>query len=115
MVGPDLLEYYQEDASRPGKLWSSGEGATKEEMNVPQLLSIPLVLFKKIWDEGRPLMPHKVLRLMMAHLESVNNNVVVAALSLNAKWCLMAAQWDASGDSWVAFSVKAIQRGKTRI
>ncbi len=42
---PDLLEYYQEDGSRQGKLWSPGERATKEEMNVPQLLSIPLVLF----------------------------------------------------------------------
>jgi hypothetical protein len=53
-------------------------------------------------------MTHKVLKLVMLHLKSMSNNVVVAAWSLIAKWCLMAAQWDASGDSWVAFSVKAI-------
>ncbi len=40
-------------------------------------------------------MPHKVLKLVMAHLESLNNKVVVAAWSLIAQWCLMAAQWDA--------------------
>jgi hypothetical protein len=94
-TGPDLLEYYQEDASHWGKLWSPGEGATKEETNVSWLLSIPLVLFEKIRAEGRPLMPHKVLKLVMAHLESLNNKVVVAAWSLIAQWCLMAAQWDA--------------------
>ncbi len=44
MMGPDLLEYYQEGASLRGKLWSPGEGATKEETNLPRLLSIPLVL-----------------------------------------------------------------------
>jgi hypothetical protein len=57
-------------------------------------------------------MPHKVLRLVMVHLGSVNNNLVVAVWSLIAKWCLMVAQWDASGDSWVAFSVEAITVGE---
>jgi hypothetical protein len=77
---PDPLEYYQKDASRQEKLWSLlGVGATKEETNVPWLLLIPLVLFKKIWAEGCPLIPHKVLKLVMAHLESVNNKVMVAA------------------------------------
>ncbi len=47
MTGPDLLESYQEDASGQGKLRSPGEGATKDETNVPRLLLIPLVLFKK--------------------------------------------------------------------
>ncbi len=50
-MGPDLLEYYQEDASCRGKLWSPGEGATKEETNVPQPLLIPLVLFEQIRAE----------------------------------------------------------------
>ncbi len=99
MTGSDLLKYYQEDASRQGKLWSPGEGATKEEMTVPRLC---------------PLMPHEVLKLVMAHLESVNEDVVVAAWSLIAKWCLMAAQRDASGDSWVAFSVEAITEGEDK-
>jgi hypothetical protein len=48
----DLLKYYQEDTSRRGKLWSLGEGATTEETTVPRLLSIPLLLFKKIQAEG---------------------------------------------------------------
>jgi hypothetical protein len=43
--------------------------------------------------------PSKVLKLAMAHLEHVNNNVVVAAWSLITKWCLMAVQLDASGDN----------------
>ncbi len=114
MTRPDLLQYYQEDASQQGKLWSPGEGATKEETNVPWLLSIPLVLFVKIRAEGCPLMPHKVLKLVMEHLESMNDKVVVAACSLIAQWCLMAAQRDASGDSWVAFSVKAIAERKDK-
>ncbi len=46
-TGPDLLEYYQEDAFCQGKLWSLREGATKEETTVPRLLLIPLVLFEK--------------------------------------------------------------------
>ncbi len=110
----DLLEYYQEDASHQGKLWSPGEGATKEEMAVPWILSIPLLLFKKIQAEQHPLMPHEVIRLVMVHLESMDNNVVVAAWSLIAKWCLMAAQRDASGDSWVAFSINAITEGEDK-
>ncbi len=57
-------------------------------------------------------MLHEVLKLVMAHLESVNNDVVVTAWALIAKWCLMAAQQVVSGDSWVAFSVKAITEGE---
>jgi hypothetical protein len=112
MMRPDLIEYCQEDASHRGKLWSLGEGAAKEETTVPQLLSIPLVLFKKIRAEGHPLMLHEVLKLVMAHLEHVNGNGVVAAWSLIMKWCLMAAQQDASGDSWAACSVEAITEGE---
>ncbi len=90
----------------------TGEGATTEKTNVPRLLLIPLVLFEKIRAEGRPLMPHEVLKLVMAHLKSMNNDVVVAAWSLIAMWCLMVTQQDTSGDSWVAFSVKAITEGE---
>jgi hypothetical protein len=59
-------------------------------------------------------MPHEVPKLVMAHLKSMNNDVVVAALSLIAQWFLMAVQWDASGDSWVAFSVEAITEGEDK-
>jgi hypothetical protein len=59
-------------------------------------------------------MPHKLLKLVMLHLKSVNNDVVVAAWSLIAKWCLMMAQWDVSGDSLVAFSVKAMTEGEDK-
>jgi hypothetical protein len=113
-MGPDLLEYYQEDASHQGELWSPGEGATKKETNVPRLLSTPLVLFKQIWAEGCPLMPHEVLKLLMAHLESMNNNVVVVEWSLIAKCCLMVVRRDASGKSWVAFSVEGITEGEDK-
>jgi hypothetical protein len=44
-------------------------------------------------------MPHKVLKLVMAHLKQVNDDVVLAAWVLVAQWCLMMAQWGASGDS----------------
>jgi hypothetical protein len=110
-TGPDLLKYNQEDASHRGKLWSPGEGARTEEMNVLWLLLIPLVLFEKIRAEGYPLMPHEVLKLVIAHLKNVTNDVVVAAWSLIANWCLMAVQRDSHGDSWVAFSVEAITEG----
>jgi hypothetical protein len=59
-------------------------------------------------------MPHEVLKLVMAHLKHANKDVVVAAWSLIAKWCLMAAQRGASGDSWIAFSVKAITEGEDK-
>ncbi len=99
MTGSDLLEYYQEDASHQGKLWSPEEGATKEVTTAPRLLLIPLLPFENNWAEGHPLMPHEVFRLVMAHLESMKDNVVVAAWSLIANWCLMAARRVASGDS----------------
>jgi hypothetical protein len=92
----------------------TGGGGKKEETNVPRLLLIPLVLFEKIRAEGRPLMPHEVLKLVMALLKSVINEVVVSAWSLIAQWCLTAAQRDASGDSWVAFFVKAITEGEDK-
>jgi hypothetical protein len=55
-------------------------------------------------------MPHEVLKLVMAHLEQVNDDVVVAAWVFVAQWCLMAAQRDASGDSWVAYLSRWVEQ-----
>ncbi len=81
---------------------------------MPWLLLIPMILFKSTRAEVCPLMPHEVLKLVMAHLESMNNNVMVDAWSLIAKWCLMMAQREDSGDNWVAFSVKVITEGEDK-
>ncbi len=85
----------------------------KEETIVSWLLSIPLVLFKKIRAEECLLMPHKVLKLVMVHLKHVNNNVVVAAWSLITKWCPMVAQLVVIAG--LHFLSKQLQRGKMRI
>ncbi len=67
--GPLLIAYYDKDGSRRGTLWTPGEGCTMGEGNVPRLLHIPLLLFKLIRNEGRPLMPHEILKLVLSHVE----------------------------------------------
>jgi hypothetical protein len=75
------------------------------------LLHIPLLLYELIRNEGRPLMPHKVLQLVLQYVKSIQNNNTgryTTAWELVIQWCVVAAQPDAQGDSLVAFSVEAI-------
>jgi hypothetical protein len=94
---------------------SPREGATTEETNAPRTLLIPLVLFKKIRAIGRPLMPHKVSKLVVTHLEKVTNDVVADAWSLISN----GVSWRRNGILMVIagmhFLSKLSQRGKKRI
>ncbi len=86
-------------------------GTDETETTVPRLLHIPLVLFDKIRRAGRPLMPHKVLSMILEHVEPLADTAaegVGQAWQLAIQWCVVAAQGDNQGDSHVAYSVDAI-------
>jgi hypothetical protein len=77
-------------------------------------LHIPLTLFEMIRNQGCPLMPHEVLRLVLDHIESSPGEQTQQASSpweLVVQWCIVEAQHDAQGDSLVSFSVEAITEG----
>ncbi len=62
--------------------------------------------------ELRLLMPHKVLAMIMKHLEEAGaTNKQGKAWDLVVKWCVVVAQKDAQGDSLVSFTVKAVTEG----
>jgi hypothetical protein len=66
-----------------------------------------------IRNQGRPLMPHEVLWLVLDHIESSPGGQTQQASSLwelVVQWCVVAAQHDAQGDS-LSFSVEAITKG----
>jgi hypothetical protein len=78
------------------------------------LLHIPVLLFELIRNEGRPLMPHEILQLVLTYLESSQEGQTQqtnTAWELVVKWCVVAAQQDSQGDSLVSFSVEAITEG----
>jgi hypothetical protein len=110
--GPSIIAHYDNDPTNKGTLWTPGEDYARDEGHVPRLLHIPVLLHELIRNEGRSLMPHEVLRLVLMYLEAnqgeqTNQN----SWELIAKWCVVAAQPDAQGDSLVAFSVEAITEG----
>jgi hypothetical protein len=112
--GPKLIAYYDEDPSKQGTLWLPGADCATGEGHVPCFLHIPVLLFDKIRNEGRPLMPHEILQLVLTYLESNQegqNQQTNTAWELIVKWCVVAAQQDSQEDSLVAFSVEAITEG----
>jgi hypothetical protein len=108
--GPALIKYYEDDASQVGTLWKGegGDATSKVEIQVPRLLAIPLWLLDRIRKEGRPLMPHKILRIVVTHLKEVNNAAYADAWGTLATWCYMASQAVKDGESLLAFAIKAI-------
>ncbi len=59
-------------------------------------------------------MPHKVLVLVIKHLEPNQDQSVANATKLIAMWCLLAARKDSQGDSWVLFAIGAITEGNDK-
>ncbi len=109
--GPAIIAHYEGDHSNRGTLWTPPVGTDKTETTVPHLLHIPLVLFDKICRVGRLVMPHKVLSMILEHVEPLADTAakeVGQAWQLAMQWCIVAAQRDNQGDSHVAFSVDAI-------
>jgi hypothetical protein len=112
--GPTLIAHYDEDSSRWGALWTPDADCATGEGHVPRFLHIPVTLFELICNKGRPLMPHKILRLVLDLIESSPGDQTQQARSpweLIVRWCVVAAQHDAQGDSLVVFSVEAITEG----
>jgi hypothetical protein len=112
--GPTLIDHYDEDSARRGTLWIPGADCETGEGQVPRLLHIPVMLFELIRNEGRPLMPHEILKLVIAHLESSQGpgtQQTGTTWDLIVKWWVVAAQHDSQGDSLVAFAVEAITEG----
>jgi hypothetical protein len=65
-----------------------------------------------MWRESRLLMPHEMLAIIMKHLvETGATNKQGKAWDFVVKWCIVAAQKDAQGDSLVLFTVKAVTEG----
>ncbi len=62
-----LEAYYTTDPTHLGRLWVPDQAAAHKWtlVKVPLLLAIELVLFKAIWEQGKPLMPHKIRGLVM--------------------------------------------------
>ncbi len=63
-TNPTSMEDYYNDETRRGKLWSPDISDDFKEIQIPHLLSIPVILFSMIWEEWRPLMPHEIHALM---------------------------------------------------
>jgi hypothetical protein len=112
--GPMLIAHYDEDSSRRDALWMPDADCATGKGHVPHLLHIPMTLFKFIRNEGRPLMPHEILRLVLDLIKSSPGDQTQQARStweLIMRWCIVAAQHDAQGDSLVAISVEGITEG----
>ncbi len=57
-----LETYYAEDPIQRGRLWAldPAKAAGWMAVKAPLLLAVLLVLFRAIWDEKKPLMPHEI-------------------------------------------------------
>jgi hypothetical protein len=56
-------------------------------------------------------MPHEVLALVLAYLDSTKDDTNIDAWQLVPKWCMLALQMDCQGDSWLEFAVNAVTEG----
>jgi hypothetical protein len=78
----------------------------------PRLLAAPLVLFRAIRKERRPLMPHEVRGLVLTIINDADDsNKASDDWQLVLSWCLLAAQQDANGNSYLGVPVDAVTEG----
>ena len=85
-------------------LWQSGGGNNQvEEVKVPYILALPGVLMEYVYDKGGQCRPHELL-LEMIRLSAVYH-LPVEEWSLVRKWCVVAAQAKADGDSHIALKL----------
>jgi hypothetical protein len=109
-----LGAYYTADSTQRGRLWVLDQAEAHEwtAMKAPLLLAIPLVLFRALWEEGKLLMPHAIRGLVVAFIYEV---VDVAKASVDwdliLSWCILAAQQDTNGNSFLGLPVDAITEG----
>jgi hypothetical protein len=111
--GDFLLDYYKRDPTQRGASWTLAADCTTAETNVPKFLHIPLVLFEMIRKEGRPLMPHDILALLLCYVKNSppeQAQGVPNTWQMVTQWCIMAPQKDPQGNSLVAFAIEAITK-----
>jgi hypothetical protein len=109
--GMALEAYYTADPTRQGRLWVPDQAGAHEwtPMKAPLLLAIPLVLFKAIWDERKPLMPHEIRGLVMGLIgEATDVAQASATWDLILSWCILAAQQDTNGNSLLGLPVDVV-------
>ena len=96
-----------------GKLWTPPLNGDVEEVVVPLLLAIPLVLFCALQAKGCPLMLHKVHAIVntLSHWDDAIADEAEWQLQLVLNWCLIAAQVDSKGNSLVSFVVNVVTDG----
>jgi hypothetical protein len=93
------------------RLWVLDQADTHKwtAMKAPLLLTVPLVLFKAIQEEGKPLMPHKIRGLVIALIgEAADVLQASTAWDLILSWCILAAQQDMNGNSLLGLPVDAV-------
>jgi hypothetical protein len=97
-----------------GKLWLPPTDGSRVEKAVPRLLAIPPLFVKKIRDQNKSLMPHKVWALVKGDLGSPGlPQEVAAACKFAMDWCLVAAQAiGADKDSHVALCLDTVMDQK---
>jgi hypothetical protein len=112
--GMVLEAYYTADPTRQGRLWVPDQANAHEWMPVKALLLliIPLVLFKAIREEGKPMMPHEIRGLVMGLIGEMTDVAQASATwDLILSWCILAAQQDTNGNSLLGLPVDAVTEG----
>ncbi len=97
-----------------GELWAPDQADLEEwtAIMAPRLLAAPLVLFRAIREERRPLMPHEVRGLVLTIIKDADDsNKACDDWQLVLSWCLLAAQQDANGNSYLGVPVDAVTEG----
>ena len=109
-----LEAHYTADPTRREKLWAPDQADSHEwtAIMAPRLLAAPLVLFWAIQEERRPLIPHEVRGLVLTIINDADNlNKASNDWQLVLSWCLLAAQQNANGNSYLGVPVDAITEG----
>jgi hypothetical protein len=109
-----LEAHYTADPTRRGKLWAPDQADSHEWTAIMalRLLVAPLVLFRAIQEERRPLIPHEVRGLVLTIINDADNlNKASNDWQLDLSWCLLAAQQDANGNSYLGVPVDAVTEG----
>ena len=70
-----LETHYTVDPTRKGTLWAPDPADAHDwtAITAPCLLAVPLVLFRAIREEQKPLMSHKVRGLVLTIINDVDN------------------------------------------
>ena len=112
-----LEAYYKESLTRRGRLWAPDLAKAEKwtAMKAPLLLAVPLVLFRAIREEEKPMIPPKIRGLAMATIiEAVDMAKATVDWDLILSWCILAAQQDTNGNSFPGLPKGAVTEGEDK-